>query len=407
MANGNGSVTDVPSVNVVSSEEELRRQGQQNDKSFLTFVNPLPTNPESFRTGQTEKLKGLVDQLATARVDAAKEREEIRRRAAQDANARLLSTLGAQGLTQAITGVNTGASQRSQQAQQTLQQAQEARREAETQAEKVEETAPVQADIKGTQMEQQAQQQAQEQAMQAKKANMEQVQQSIDRINQVRANAVDRQTQFELMKREQENKKELMGMRFDHQMGLARARNQDTLGLENMKEKRSALRTFGGVVGTLKSALDTAYDIVDPETGEFKVDQQTAQTKLNGMSDTMSQLINESDQLKQAENKMRSAGVWSTLPQEQKEKIRTVESIAQSFAGVGRDAPASTYANIMEDLSESYGRIQDWEPTSEVTVGAIVDNALTGGGDTDTDGGEGSGRGGRTPKEAFELLDNP
>lgn len=385
MANGDDNPFGIGNIEVVSGASDLEQLDSLSRDTLLTFSNPVPDEPSDFRTGQADKLQGLVKDLANARVDAAREREQMREQAARNANARLLSTIGSQSLTQALTGVNTGSTEQAQQAQQTLQKAEEARRQAEAEAEKVEETAPLQAEVKGTEIEQQAQQRAQEAAQRGKEMNIQQIQNSLETVQNARNQARSFDVKQELAKQEHKFQKDLLNTRFNRREDLARIRNSDggsfNISSEELKERQNTLASYLGAVQTLNGQVKEAFKALK-EGADSNDEGQRVERKLKSVSQNIKSMIGKKGEpggVIEMEQKLRSKGLWGALPDSTKKKINRIEDVGNTLAGTvqERNVSASDYSRVLRPLRKKYFGTEDsegvanWSPSTEVMRGTL------------------------------------
>lgn len=362
-------------IRVISDPSNLEEEGLPSENTLLTFSNPLPDKPSDFRTGQSEKLQGLVRDLANARVDAAKEVEDMRKQAARNANARLLSTLASKSLTQGLTGLDVGSTQERQRAEQSLQEAEEAEREAESKAESLEETAPVQADVKAAQIEQEAQQRAQEQAAKNKRANAQQEQKVLDTIKSARDQARSYQVKTQLNKQEYQRQRNLIDLRYDRKEDLAEIRSQGVssgFSSEEIKKDTNEIRNFFAGLQTLKNELQSALEATKSENTD---EGQITEAHITSVRKTVNDLLNKSggDQPGIIEKKQNLMGrdLWQRIPREQREKARTLIDAARTLAGAGdasKEPPsAQDYEDLLRGTSNLFfdddgPKLSEWQP---------------------------------------------
>jgi hypothetical protein len=270
--------------------------------------------------------------------------------------------------------MDVGATERTQQAEQTLQQAQAARREAEAQAEEVEETAPVEADIRGAEAEQQAQQQAIEQAQQARQANMEQIQQAVNTVNQVQQQVSDARTELELMNREHQLNKDLVNLKFDRRLELARAEQEGMSegDLESLNEMRDTAANFVASMQTLKGQVDSAFSALR-QRGEAGDEGQSAQQQLNNIRENVAKWMSKDDGMLELEQKMKSEGLWNDLPEQTRQRYNMLKDVAQTIGGAGPDTGDDEYARVLRNLSSVYdNNLAGWDPNVEAADALVM-----------------------------------
>lgn len=419
MANGDDDPLNI-GVDIATSRDDLRRAAQ-NRNNLVAFVPPTPDDldTERFRTQESEEISGLIQDLASARVDAAREAQQIREQATRQAQANLFSTVGAQGLTQAITGFDMGAPEQAQQAQQTLRQAREAEREAETQAEQTEATAPVQADVQSQRIIQQDKQQAQEKAQVQRQQEIERNSAAADRISEAAARNVDAELQKDLAQQEHGYRMEEIDRRLEGQMDQLRTR----LGMEALmsgEEQSETQETLSSSIATFEMAkqqIDRMFEQLQTNEGWYS-DSQTvpndALRSVQGSRTVLSRMITgagDTPNLINAKSKLEQAGVWNKLPEEQRQKFDRIIGITQALGSIPEEENVSQYADELRNLGDRYEGIQEFSPMGVIQTDTLEDVVRRDDNTDDNPQGGGSnntgGRGGNSYNNWEDRIGSP
>lgn len=397
-----------PSLNLMRSRDRLEsalEEGAEPGERFMMF-QPRSEDPSDFRSERSERLAGMVQDLARARTDRLEAQAEQQEQAAEQATNMLVANLAPQ-LAQSFTGVDLGAAERSAQQQQRARQAQQRAQQAQTEAEAQEDIMELEADLKAGRIEAEDQAQAEERARENREFNFQQLQTAASQYNQMAQNAETAR---------QKRRFQELSMASDIALAQMKADSEDKQGLLGEDEKE-AVAEFGGLVTSGVRALSDLFpaDKIKEQGmfefnmwGEGDVPQSTLRTLQS--SNTKNRFRKLADDLNRAMGKMESKGLNSLVDQQKWQAAQSLHNSLRRIAA-GAGSTSETDAAARQTLMNAQGgyreAIEAGVPTESRILGRVsqIRNAMTGGGAGNDGGGEDTGDGESESQVSPESFD--
>jgi hypothetical protein len=384
-----------PSLNLMRSRDRLEsalEEGGEPGERFMMF-EPRSEDPSDFRTERSERLSGLVQDLARARSDRLEAQAEQQEKAAEQATNMLVANLAPQ-LAQSFTGVDLGAAERSQQQQQRARQARQRAEKAEVEAEAQQDIMELEADLEAGRIEAEDQARAEKRARQNEQFNFEQLQTAADQYNQMAQNAQSAR---------QKRRFQELAMASDIALAQMKTGQEDSEGILG-EDAQDTIGEFGGLVTSGVRAMDDLFPEGDVTANNFlgfggsEVPQSTLNTLKS--TNTKNRLRKLADDLNRAMGKMESKGLVGIVNQDKWQAAQSLHnSLRRIAAGAGSETETDKSARqTLINAQDAYRQVVEaGVPTESRILGRLdqmrqalrnrTDNDEGGGGGGETNGG--------------------